>query len=458
MSQVTLSIIPVLLSYSDRFIEILEKVLTDPFGLMFGGVLSKIRAYIVAIFWAWIYKSFYNLWIILLKFIWIMEQVFDIFTGITGVYKLQGGKYVKTTGNADILQDQSFLDILFNDNAVQNAYFYIMLSAFALCFIVTIFAVIRSMGDSIAENKRPVSAVMRHAFQASITFLLIPLACLMLLKLSAVITYVVVQTGENDTRVCDALYVLGVGDEFVNEAAKEAYSKGRYFLMPGAVNAVRYTKINYLIAFVSTLFMMIVMTACILQSVLRVLVLLVLFVISPYFVAMIPFDEGAKFKRWKKLFFGYIVAAFGPMLTMRLYLAIVPAICIGDASIMLWPLNQSYSSLKEVSYWSWDRQTLAALSEDAYHIAVTFIFKLLLLLGGAFAAWRSQYLILQIVDRQAVGLMRRGELIMALVQKTAKQGVKAGKAAATGGASVAAGGGSGGGMFSEESRFGKERQ
>lgn len=464
MSCVSLSIVPVLLSYADQMIEVLKEFFTNPFGLMFGGVLAEIQVYLIDLFWAWVFRKYFKIWIAILKFIWIMEQVFDIFAGVTGVYKLQGGKYVKTSGNSNILEDQSFLDVLFNDNVVQNAYAYIMVSAFVLCFLFTIFAVIRSMGDSIAENKRPVTAVMRHAFQAGITFLLVPMACLMLLKLSSVTTYVVIQAGEEDTRVCDALYSMGVGDEFKSEYARDYFSGGRHFLESNAIDHVNYKKMNYLIAYISSLFMVVVMTACILQSVLRIMVLLVLFVVSPYFVATIPFDEGAKFNKWKKIFVGYVIAAFGPMLTMRIYLAIVPALCVGTGSITLWPLNHSYTSINELSYWSWDGETMASLAEDAYHLAVLYVMKLILLIGGAFAAWRSQYMMIQIVDRQAVGLLKRGEIIMALIKNTASKGAKAGKAAASGGASLAAGGLSGssgnkdGGMFGDESRFNKERQ
>ncbi len=452
MNPVGLSVIPVILSFSDLLKDLLKFIFVNPFSVMFNGVLSQFKSYVLELFFAWFYRKVYFCWTACLKFVWLLEQIFDIFAGVVGVYRKVGGRFVETSGHKDILQDQSFLDVLFCDNAVQNVYWWLMLSAFALCFLVTIIAVLRSMGDSIGENKRPVTAVLRMAFKASLTFLLIPMACLLLLKLSSVTTAVLIEAGQNDVRCTDALYSLGVGDQFKSDWDRDVYSKGRRGLERDAIYHVKYTKMNYLIAFFTTFFMIIVLCGCILQTVMRIMVLLILFVASPYFVCTMPMDDGAKFNRWKSMFLGYALAAFGPVLVMRIYIAILPSIAVSGGSISFFKYSFKPTLKGAVSFWEWDGKSMATLVADAYHRALEFIIRLFMLIGGAYAAWRSQYTIMEIIDPSTVRLMKRGEVVMQMVKQAAKSGAsyvsggasKAGEAALKA-ASSGGGGGSGGG-------------
>ena len=434
----------VYLSFVDSFIKIIKERFLDKMGdrlfTGFGGFYS----YLLERFREWFLRMVYHGWVALLKFIYLLEQVFDIFTGVTGVYRMDGGKYVATTGNTDILQEQSFLDVLFTDNSILNAYWYMMLGAFALCFIVTVFAVIRSMGDSVWENRRPVTAVLRQAFKACVTFFLIPFACFMIVKLSSVMTYTVIETAQGNTRVCDALYSMGVGDNFKSEGARQYYSRGQKFATSAAIDNVYYKEINYFIDYVIAIFMIVIMMGCVVQSVLRAFALMVLFMVSPWFVAAIPFDDGEKFKRWKNMFTGYALASFGPMLSMRVYLAIVPALVLKNSSIVFWPMNNQYSVETVAFFWNWTGEGFTGAVKDLYHACIGFVLKTMILLGGAFAAWRSQYLMMEIMDPSVAMLMRRGDF-MSRLGRRAQKGIKVATAAATGGASAAAGAAAAGG-------------
>ncbi len=433
---------PAALSFIDSFIEILRERFLGGFSFNFNLSLTGFFDFVGELIRAWIDRQFYNFWVGILKFVYLLEQIFDIFTGVTGVYKMDGGKYVSTTGHSNILEEQSFLDVLFTDNSIMNVYWYMMLGAFALCFIVTIFAVIRSMGDALGENKRPVTEVMRLSMKACLTFFLVPLACFFVIKLSSVVTYSVIEVAQNNTRICDALYSMGVGDDFKNDAAREFFSRGQNFLQAGAINYVKYRELNYLVNILSAIFMIVILMGCVIQSVLRAFALIVLFIVSPWFVATIPLDDGEKFKKWKNMFAGYALASFGPMLTMRVYLAIVPALALKSSDITIWPMNNTYTMEAVVHFWNWNGETFAGVARDMYHASVGFVLKIMILLGGAFASWRSQYLMMEVMDPYVAFLMRRGDFMAAVTSRTqraAKSAVRAGVMAGTGGAAAVAG-------------------
>ena len=431
MDPVTLDIVPVILSFSSQMKDLFKLVFLGPYEIVQKQVLGAIQEMVAQIFYAWYYRKLYFIWTALLKFIWILEQIFDIFAGVVGVYVREAnGSWRVTSGHEHVVDDQSFLDVLFNGNAVQVAYWWIMLGAFALCFLFTIFAVIRSMGDSIGENRRPVSVVLRLTFKACLTFVIVPFACLVVIKLASVTTAVIAFAGEDgNMRLCDSLYVAGVGEEFKSSAYKTLYASGRRFADMNSIQAVNYQKINYLMAFVSTVFCAIVMCACILQAIFRIIMMLLLFVLSPYFVSTMPMDDGEKFRRWQQMFVGFAVACFGPLIVMRVYLAVIPLVASSDSPITIY--NIASSSGSGLSFWEWDGKSVSSLMPYAFQRATEFIFRQILVLGGAFAAWRSQYLILEVIDPSVVQLMRRSEIIMTLSINAAKKGLSA----ATGGAS-----------------------
>ncbi|MBO6133404.1 MAG: hypothetical protein J6P05_03620 [Lachnospiraceae bacterium] len=447
MTNITLTVVPVLLGFVETLEDIFKAIFVSPFQAMFSAVLNAALSLCKELFMAWFGRTLYGAWIAILKFDWILEQIYDIFSGVVGVYVKEGSTWRVTSGHANVIEDQSFLDVLFNRNVIQNAYWQLMIASFVLCFLFTIIAVIRSMGDSIAENKRPVTHVLRMTFKTCITFLLVPMAVLLVIKLSSVTVAVIANTaGSEDMKLCDSLYVAGVGDEFKSSAYKERYSRGRMFQHYSSIEAVNYRNINYFIAYLSSGFCVIVLSACIIQSILRIMVILLLFILSPFFVSTMPLDDGERFRRWVKMFMAFSLACFGPIIAMRIYLAIIPLVGTSDGAITLYKISGSLGGGK--SFFNWTGDGLTGLIHDAFKAASNFIMRMVIVMGGAFATWRSQYVIMQIVDPSTVQLMKRGELIMVYAKKGASAAanyITAGAASlAKGAAGAMQGGGSGG--------------
>ena len=96
--------------------------------------------------------------------------------------------------------------------------------------------------------------------------------------------------------------------------------------------------------------------------------ILILFVVSPYYVALMPLDDGAKFKRWKEMFVAFVIGIFGPIITMKTYLVILPYVVSSDSI------------------------------DFGFSTATMELFKLFFIAAGAYAVFKSQNLMLEIIN------------------------------------------------------------
>ena len=186
-----------------------------------------------------------------------------------------------------------------------------------------------------------------------------------------------------------------------------------------------------------------VMIASILAFIQRIFLILVLYIVSPFFVAMMPLDGGAKFREWRDMFVAHVISAFGPILVMKLYLLLVP-IMMSDKMV--------YTKS-------------ATLTETV---------RLLLLIGGAFAVYNSRTLIVSIFSPQAgatvaqsgivasfvgakmMGSMKKGASSLMSKMGGSAQGASSGGAGSGGSSgSGSSGGGSSGGSGGSQAYKGK---
>ncbi len=345
----------------------------------------------------------YELYIGMLNLIWSLELAFDMFAGTQDIYVSDPAGNV--VGKAD------FMTAVFTGSSIQNAYWYMMLAATALCFFFTIIAVIRSMGDALGEMRRPMSAVIRSAFQATLTFFMIPAACLAVMKLGAAITKIISNEGgvNGDQRISDIVFVLTVGDEWKSDSAKQICSTGRMFVQDSVRKYINWRDINYIYAYILCIFMIFVMITIVMQAVMRAMMLAVLFLTSPWFVSAMPLDDGAKFRSWTRLFAGFSFATFGPILVMRVYCVLLTSIGItGDITFG--------TDFNPITGW---------------------ILKMAITAFGLLGAWQSQYIILDIFSPETSQLLRQSQFIAKFAGDAAKKAANAAVTYATAGASAA---------------------
>ena len=85
-------------------------------------------------------------------------------------------------------------------------------------------------------------------------------------------------------------------------------------------------KFDYIMGYVAVIFMIIMFVGLVIQFIRRLLELLMLYIVSPFFVATIPADDGAMFKRWREMFVAKFLSGFGVIFSLKIFLLLLPII------------------------------------------------------------------------------------------------------------------------------------
>ncbi len=420
----------------DSFLEIIQDVLGSIFDTVlspvlrdaFNAIVNLLGELLQSILANWMLKIL----ITFLKLINFLEGIFNAFAGVSNVK-------VK-----DVSEGITLLEYFFRLETVQKVFLGVTAIAVVLAFMATLFAVVRSIADSPFENRHPLSTVLTNAIKAAVSFMVIPITCLFVLQMSTTAIRAINTTmnaNGADASMSDTLFITVAGPA-ANSPKQEninKFSSGqKYEDMEAVKRSFDIKKINYTQAYVSCFMLFFVMIASILAFIQRIFLILVLYIVSPFFVAMMPLDGGAKFKEWRDMFVAHVISAFGPILVMKLYLLLVP-IMMSD--------KMAYTGN-------------ATLAEAV---------KLLLLIGGAFAVYNSRTLIVSIFSPQAGATVAQSGIIASFIGAKMMGSMKKGasslmskkggsaKGASSGGAgsSGSSGGGSSGGSGGSQAFKGK---
>ncbi len=332
------------------FLESLQSILAALFNKIFVKFLGSILMGIFKFLWEML-KSFLASFLLttftnLLSFVDYVSSLYDILAGVETVsYKGQKGL--------------TLLQALFSIDKVMTVFVMMTASAMVLAFIFSMFTVIRSMGDSALENKRPISEAMKWSLKSALSFVMIPLLCLFMLHFTQVIFGVINQIEYTDTQKGthsvsivgstpgDVLFVamvqnaIIVPDEFDKAKTRDAYVRQRldYYLTElGDVAAEQFSyrntqqvlkdvdalKVNYFLAFTSAICLLMLLLMSAITLVRRMIELLVLYIVAPFFAASIALDGGGVFKKWKDMFIGKFFAGAGTMISMKLFIIVLP--------------------------------------------------------------------------------------------------------------------------------------
>lgn len=350
------------------FLESLQKILGDIFDKVLSPVLRDVFNIIVNTIGAMIQEVLSGLllqfFITILKLIAWIEDIFGVFAGINAVYY-----------GENLSQQDTLLGYFFQLSQFQRAFLTITLISLALAFLTTMWAVGKSISDMTFENQHPISYVLKHALRAALIFAIIPFSCLFALKLAdqvvlSVNERVMVTTeGDAATSITDILFISCVSEAEKAEGITSKYVSGhKYENLEQVKKDFDLTKINYILAYLSAGLTAIILLIAIIQSIRRIFEVMMLYLVAPFFVALIPQDEGAKFKEWKNRFVGMVFSSLGPVIMMKLYLIIVPSVAVGNTI-----------------------QFTGATWMGSY-------IRLFLVIGGAWAVYKSQFLVMQLID------------------------------------------------------------
>jgi hypothetical protein len=376
-------------AFQALFEKILLPILETIFVALFNLVASLIKPILASIY--------YQIMVVFLKVLDFLGYVFDIFAGVRPV------NYNGTPGY--------LLDIFFGYDPVSRAFFYITVFAAALAMIFTIYGVAKSIGDMTLEDKNPVGTVLKRAFRAGLTFMMIPLMMLFMLRISAVMLIQIDQAVSAQPASVDASAFPAVsggstlGSMVFLSGGMKAANDSRYNDNPFYTDALRVgylnggkayddldgvkvdfdlLKFDYITCTCSAIVISLIMIGALFMFVRRIFDLLILYLVSPLFVAAIPLDDGGAFSKWRELFIGKMFSGFGTVISMKLFFLLIP---------LLFGANLRLSA---------DAQIDAAM-------------KLFIIIGGAWAAFHSQSTLLHLLSPEAAYAAQESVGIGALV-------------------------------------------
>lgn len=387
-------------AYLNAFVNALSAL----FEMIFSKVFAPILTDILEFFSNYIFNVLWNMWsevligvfVALCSLIDFIESIFNVFAGISPVI-------YKPVGQAE--RKLSLLDVMFEMEGITLAFWMITLAAMGICIIFTIYKTAQSISDMALEDKNPISKVLTDAMKAGFTFLLIPFLCVMMLQLSSTITQQTqiafneaqggdssigtilflsatldadkkttepksITTGEIEWKVADR------NPSFDDEIRKPyLLDSNRYQDLDTVRDEFHAGNVNYLVGFICGILIMLILLMAILTFVKRLFELLLLYIVSPFFVSTIPLDDGVTFARWREMFIGKFFSGFGMIFAMKYYMMLIPA--ISNSGLELYPRNLAFGA------------------------EINNILQLFLIIGGAWAVFKSQSLLLELLNPEA---------------------------------------------------------
>lgn len=390
--------------FSSIFNWVLDKILSPVFTFV-GNLLSTVLSWIFnnvlgplleTVLWPLLKQAWnlvvsilagvlYGVYAKVLSFVDYMNSGFDYMIGLKEI------KYGE--------KNTTLLKLLVIDMPETSKVFWtINFIGLALALIFTIYSVTKSTLDFDFENKRPVSKVLSSFFKCFVQLLTVQFFVYFVVKLSDVILSVINQAMSQLSAASSG----SIGSIIFCVSSLNAAKDSKYNLATaagkntiGITDAVRknfytgaagysYTdsgtvekyfnlaKFDYVIGFALALFMLVIMAICLIVFVQRLFDVMLLYLVSPYFVAMMPLDDGQRFGKWREMFIGKVFSGFGMVMAMKLYLMLCPTIMSGSVV---------FDSSTEMDY--------AA--------------KMIFLIGGAWATLKSGTIVTSLISDEAGG-------------------------------------------------------
>lgn len=417
------------------FVEMLQGVFRTIFEKVLAPILTEILQifvkFVLRVLWVRFSELMLNLLTILCSLVDFVESIFNVFAGVTTV-EINGKKTY-------------MLDAFLQMKEITTAFTYITVMAVAICMIFTIIKTAKSISDMALEDKNPISHVLSNGLKAGATFMIIPFLCIFLLQLSTMVTnqvsiafdsfqggkttigtVIFLTAGLNaDKKTTKASSpfadeweeVVGDRDPYFTDTVREPYLLGKkdYKNLLQVREDFHAGNFNYLVGFVSVILLLLVLSGAIMVFIRRLFELLLLYIVSPLFVSTIPLDDGTMFAKWRELFVSRFFSGFGIIFMMKYYMMLIPVI-----------------SGKDLVLYNADLP-------DA--VMINNVLKALMIIGGAWAVYKSQHLIMQVMNPEAaMADQQASAMLTGMIIGAATTAASAATAAATGGASAAMGG------------------
>ncbi len=121
----------------------------------------------------------------------------------------------------------------------------------------------------------------------------------------------------------------------MNDELRKSYLNGEkdYLNFRHSGSDFSVAKIDYLLGFGAGIFTVIMLVGVLIQFIRRMLELVMLYLVAPFFVATIPLDRGDIYKRWREMFIAKFLAGFGIIYALKLFMLLLPLIFNDNLSL-----------------------------------------------------------------------------------------------------------------------------
>ncbi|MBQ3790302.1 MAG: hypothetical protein II800_05165 [Lachnospiraceae bacterium] len=372
--------------------DLMSNVISTIFDAFFSYVLLPILKGVygiqIEVFKALFMNILYNLLFRLTRVVmWVLDAVENIFRTFAGLNPV----YIQDA-NGKLHESTSLLVALFQNSNIRGALLGMIMISFVLCFLTSIFATIRAIGDLGGNDGkiRSINRVMRLTGSALLRLILIPLMGLFLVVLGdAVLLSIDNATNAEHAEVSDILFTMSTLDavrkdvkdgdsEFYNSSTRSAalaglkaseaqnyadfglmdkYRKPYYLgrpvedewmrpikealgtadtkkreFMAEVLETFDIRRMDYFIAIGGTVLFIYLFGTMAVSMIARIFDCLILLLVEPFFAATMPLDEGKKFDKWQEVFIGRLISGYGMIVGVNIYLKVIALVFSGKVA------------------------------------------------------------------------------------------------------------------------------
>lgn len=284
------------------------------------------------------------------------------------------------------------LNFFINYGPVKKAFTGIFIVSLSLCTIFTVIACAQAAANY-TDTGRKVRDVLHDLWKALLTYILVQVLVIATIGLTNNLLTVVdksIQVASMDNpseiksdgiRVANVIFISTTLSAAKNTTAtihdplnadpwKSYYTGAAKYTDDNALkNDFDATKVDYVSGYLCCIFMVFVMFSAVFLFIQRFFEVVLLYIISPFFVASMPLDGGSRFSAWREMFIAKCLASYGIVVIMRLFMIFLP-IFMGDI-------------------------------EYSKNSTVNAMIRLLLVLGSCIAVKKGSGILLQVINPQA---------------------------------------------------------
>lgn len=329
--------IPVYLGFVETLAEVVSKTVAPLLEMVIKAVLGITLSCLGII----LKNVLYGLWFLilrtLLRGIYIITRVFDVVSGMADISVVKGGT----------IEHTSLISYFLQASFVSRFLMGMTVGAAVLAFLFAVYETGKSISDLTldAENAKPISKVLKNGLYSAFAFMLVPILCVFCLQLSSLLvketriafsaarTESTITQSDKEVEFSDVLFQMAGEKALKVNKTSEDYEKFWSVDEPyqdadkmREETVYNLKEIDYAMGISSSLILLVILIGSSLGFVRRIVDVLLLYIVSPYFSATIALDGGKRFKRWRESFIGAFFGCFGSVFAMRIYLLIIPAL------------------------------------------------------------------------------------------------------------------------------------